>query len=408
MDSTVAACIDLTPASSIAGKTIDDLSVENKEAFHSTIHKNLKKSINKNVKDLVLGVAHSKALEDINMKHLALSVVPAAQMIHKLKPTMKQLFDTEGQIKIGDYVEVLYEYAPGTCSDGGVGTIMEIVTDEDGKSWLTVSYVLDKRIETRIDETRITITMMPYKDLTSASRDRRNAASQLDAVELMPDRQLHVPERTPLQWLEYGLKSRTHEKKGWLKDKLLEYGLMEGNPEGLWKRVISDYKCQLSAIEGMRLALGASFTDPREYKGKAGADSKFVSEKKDSQRDIPKNMWTIPYLLHAYDVKRSNFQNKRRDDQKGINVLTGGLARRKQYNKGDCVITNRVASRRLYTERYFYSRSKALNLETVPVYKNAALHDAGLCRTREWNSYTFRVRVILVRLIVYDALMFKC
>ncbi len=66
MDSTVAACIDLTSASSIAGKTIDDLSVENKEAFHSTIHKNLKKSINKNVKDLVLGVAHSKALEDIN------------------------------------------------------------------------------------------------------------------------------------------------------------------------------------------------------------------------------------------------------------------------------------------------------------------------------------------------------
>jgi hypothetical protein len=394
MDLTVAACIDLTSASSIAGKTIETLSVENKEAFHSKIQHNLKKTINKNVKDLVLGVAHSKALEEMNMKHLALSVVPTTQMIHKLKATMKQLYDTEGRIKIGDYVEVQYEYAPGTCSDGGVGSVMEIVEDDDKKSWITVSYVLDSRIETRIDESRITITMMPYKDVTSASRDRRNGSSQLDVVELMPERQLQVPDRTPLEWLEYGLKSRTHEKKGWLKDKLLQYGLMEANPEGLWKRVISDYKGQLSAIEGMRLALGPTFIDPREYKGKAGCDGKFVSEKKDSQRDIPNNMWTIPFLLHAYDVKRSNFQNKRRDDQKGINVLTGGLARRVQYNKGDCVITNRVASRRLYIERYFYSRAKALNPETVPVYKNAALHDAGLCRTREWNSYTFRVRVI--------------
>jgi hypothetical protein len=129
-----------------------------------------------------------------------------------------------------------------------------------------------------------------------------------------------------LEWLEYGLKSRTHEKIGWLKDKLLEYDLMEANDEGLWKRVISDYKCQLAAIEGMRLALGTKFTDPRDYKGIAGTDGKFITGKKESQCDIPKNMWTIPYLLHAYDVKRSNFQNKRRDDKKGFNVLTGGFS----------------------------------------------------------------------------------
>jgi hypothetical protein len=142
----------------------------------------------------------------------------------------------------------------------------------------------------------------------------------------------------------------------------------------------------------MRLALGAKFIDPREYKGVAGTKGKFVSEKKESQLGVPKNMWTIPFLLHAYDVKRSNFQNKRRDDKKGVNVLTGGLAKRVQYNKGDCVITNRVASRRKYTAKYFYSRAKALNPETIPVYKNPALHEDGLCRTREWNSYTLRVK----------------
>jgi hypothetical protein len=66
------------------------------------------------------------------------------------------------------------------------------------------------------------------------------------------------------------LKSRTHEKPGWLKEKLLHYGLLEANNEALWQRVMSDYKCQLSAIESMRLALRAGFTDPREHKGNQG------------------------------------------------------------------------------------------------------------------------------------------
>ncbi len=37
--------------------------------------------------------------------------------------------------KVGDYVEVLCEYAPGTCgtcSDGGIGFIMKIDNDNDG------------------------------------------------------------------------------------------------------------------------------------------------------------------------------------------------------------------------------------------------------------------------------------
>ncbi len=84
---------------------------------------------------------------------------------------------------------------------------------------------------------------------------------------------------------------------------------MEPHREALWKRILSDYKCQLAAIEGMRLALGDNFNDPRDYKGQSGEGGNFVSTKKESQRDIPKNMWTIPVLLHAYDVKRSNFQN---------------------------------------------------------------------------------------------------
>jgi hypothetical protein len=151
--------------------------------------------------------------------------------------------------------------------------------------------------------------MMPYKDTTSANRTRREP--DVSSANILPDRVIATPDKTPLQWLESGLKSRSHEKRGWLKDKLLTLGLMEATDEALWQRVMSDYKCQLSAIEGTRLALGTSFNDPRDHKGNQGEGGKFVSLKKDTQADVPKNMWTIPYLLYAYDVKRSNFQTRR-------------------------------------------------------------------------------------------------
>jgi hypothetical protein len=183
--------------------------------------------------------------------------------------------------KVGDWVEVAYEYAPGTCSDGGVAFIMAIEKNDSGRAICTVSYIIDSRIEKFVDQARITVTIMPYKDSTSANRQKR-AVQQLQA-EVLPDRVYEAPERSNLEWLEFGLKSRTHEKKGWLKEKLLEYDLMEATDEALCKRVLSDYKCELAGIEGMRLALGLKFKDPRETKGHNGEFGKFVSQKKESQ-----------------------------------------------------------------------------------------------------------------------------
>jgi hypothetical protein len=51
---------------------------------------------------------------------------------------------------------------------------------------------------------------------------------------------------------------------------LLQHNLLEGNNEALWKRVLSDYKCQLAAIEGMQLTMGTNFVDPRETWGVQG------------------------------------------------------------------------------------------------------------------------------------------
>jgi hypothetical protein len=143
----------------------------------------------------------------------------------------------------------------------------------------------------------------------------------------------------------------------------------------------------------MRLALGSKFKDPRETKGHNGEFGKFVSEKKESQQHIPKNIWTIPYLLYAYDVKRSNFQNKRKADQNGATTLTRAMNQKKvQYNKGDCVITNRAASRRKYNARYFFSRKKALAL-TAPIVETVQdiNEDEQIYRKKEWQLYGTRV-----------------
>ena len=268
-----------------------------------------------------------------------------------------------------------------------MGTIAAIETTHEGKIYCTVGYVLDKRIETGIDASRITVTIMPYKDKTSTKRARHEPVKIVDEEDV--SRLVVTPDRTPLQWLEYGLKSRTHEKRGWLREKLLSYDLMEPNREALWKRILSDYKCQLAAIEGMRLALGENFTDPRDYKGHSGAGGKFVSRKKESQQDIPKNMWTIPYLLHAYDVKRSNFQNKRRADKKGKAVV---IQKQGGFNRGDCVITNRAAAKRVYSPKFFFSRTKAL-ASTVPELKPEFRNDPTIpiFRCPEWRQYMIRV-----------------
>jgi hypothetical protein len=168
-----------------------------------------------------------------------------------------------------------------------------------------------------VHQERITVTVMPYKDLTSAKRRKRDVPTVVEDV--LPDRcrmrqrpnEREAPIKSPLEWLKSGLSSRAHEKPGWLRDKLLQLNLLEANNEALWKRVLSDYKCQLAAIEGMQLTMGTDFVDPRETRGVQGGGGKFVPLKKTSQLNVPKNTWTIPYLLHAYDVKRSSFMDKR-------------------------------------------------------------------------------------------------
>jgi hypothetical protein len=72
---------------------------------------------------------------------------------------------------------------------------------------------------------------------------------------------------------------------------------------------------------------------------------------------------------------------------------------KKQYNKGDCVITNREASRRMYNAKYFFARQKALGV-TLPVFDGEPPRfypidvegDEPVFRRPEWQLYSTRVR----------------
>ena len=79
-----------------------------------------------------MDVAHQEQLAELNCRHLTRSVDKVQTMVHRLKPTMSELLGTNHAIKVGDWVEVLYEYGPGICSDGGVGTVASIETTEVG------------------------------------------------------------------------------------------------------------------------------------------------------------------------------------------------------------------------------------------------------------------------------------
>jgi hypothetical protein len=147
---------------------------------------------------------------------------------------------------------------------------------------------------------------MPYKD-TNAPGLRPRIAKPVTATTVV------ARNLTLLGWLQFGKQTRCHGKKGWLRTLLQHEGVLQDSPIALWSRVLSDYKSILAVIiEGVKIAMASNFRDSREFVGVQGLGSggKFVSKQKATQAGIPKNEYSIPYLLYAYDVMRTTFQRR--------------------------------------------------------------------------------------------------
>ncbi len=127
----------------------------------------------------------------------------------------------------------------------------------------------------------------------------------------------------PIEWLQYGLETRRHEKRGRLRRILIHHQLLKDTKVNLWKRVLSDYKYQQACFAGMKAAcevMGTTFKDPRAHVAKPSTKDggRFVSERPKSQKGIPKGYLALPYLYHAYDIYRLTFQRQLKNDNLGF------------------------------------------------------------------------------------------
>ena len=302
-------------------------------------------------------------------------VTDSGDMLHARKVSVWASQKESQKVRVGYWVEVLYGYTPGVCNDGGTGMVIKVqgesIPDPTVEEAMTVDvkYILDNRIEKNITLDRITV--VPFMPFSPRELRPRQSASDVD----IHSRDVRVAtDKTSMQWLKEGLKTRRHEKRGWLRDLLIHEGILE--LDLMWNRILSDYRCQVAAVDGMREVLGDSFEDPRTHLHYPGTDSggKFVSAKKESQRDVPKNVYTIGYLLHAYDVSRTSFYRYRKTGPPGEvsrKIPTNG-------NAGKHVITDRAFAKAQYDARYFFIRDKMFDWD-VPRESSAA----QLCTLKE-------------------------
>jgi hypothetical protein len=215
---------------------------------------------------------------------------------------------------------------------------------------------------------------MPYKQGVSTLRLRPGLKGQKVVTHVPP------PIRTQIGWLEYGLQTRKHERKGWLKEELHKRKLLVDNKAALWARVLSDYACTEAAREGMERALGQNYVHPREHKGVQGKQTsgRFISLKKESQLGVPKNIWNLGYLMHAYGLDKATFRRrwwKAAKEGIGIGETIGN-------HVGTSVINNRKLARERYDAKFFYAREKALQCREPTEFAQ---------KVKEWQCYKYRV-----------------
>ena len=329
-------------------------------------------------------------------EHLRTQNVPTTEMVHIAPKTIWEEREMLSQVNVGDWVNVDYEYLPGTCSDGGVGVITSLInlcddpsTRDPDKLFAAVKYIVGNRVEHSIDMKRLTIVPMPFKARGVTLRPRSEPAPPAVVVK-------YIVQRSPLEWLMLGLKTRKHEKKGWLRQLLIENNELHPTDEELvWKRVISDFKCQEAYREGLKSVLGSDYKDPRDYVGIIGKKSggKFVSQKSPSQEGVPKNVHSLGYLLHAYDVSKTTFFRRRDTFTNPKPTMVPGRG----FNKGKTAIDNRELASEWYTPRFFYAREKAMSSDILRNDKGEPLDGWDTYQRRfghwgtDWDEQTLNI-----------------
>jgi hypothetical protein len=406
MDDVIAAKIELgqesldsTTAQCVAGKHLATMSEASRATVAHTLNKTVKTARNKAVKEAVLAEEYTAKVLECTVAHLQQHQATVSTMVHVRRKT---LFEDEGLnavVRVGDWVEISPDYGSGICSDGGVACVTAVncgldpcplVPERCVVQDVDVHYLIYGRRERCVGVKRLTVIAMPYTQAKMPLRERIQPKSKDVLQRVMP------PQRTSIEWLQFGLQSRRHEKRGWLRKLLIHHQLLKDTKEDLWKRVLSDYKCQQACIAGMKVvcnSMGTTFIDPRAHVAKPSKKDggRFVSDRPESQRGIPKGFLTLPYLYHAYDVYRRTFQRALISDNLGF----GNAKPSKSVAKhaGTTVIDNYNLCRDRHNARYFYARNRALSceppLETWTYHLDPPRDVLGI--PEEWKLFTNRM-----------------
>jgi hypothetical protein len=148
------------------------------------------------VKQAILDEKYATIIKVALEKHLQANTTKPANMVHVARKTIWEERKELADVKVGDWVEVMYDYLPGTCSDGGIGVITRLIATDTGPGtvsslFATVQYVLDNRQEHGVAMDRLTIIPMPFK----TSEVKLQAPKNFEKL---------VEKHTPLGWLKWG------------------------------------------------------------------------------------------------------------------------------------------------------------------------------------------------------------
>jgi hypothetical protein len=108
------------------------MSSSEREDVVNKLSKTAKTNENKHVKAAVLAVSYDNLCKSAFLAHLQGLQGPVTHMLHSKRKTLADEQGLFARIKVGDWVEVEPDYSSGICSDGGVGCVLGLHTEQCG------------------------------------------------------------------------------------------------------------------------------------------------------------------------------------------------------------------------------------------------------------------------------------
>ncbi len=131
--------------------------------------KTAQKNENKVVKAAVVEESYGKASQEAFVAYLKRAQQDLNSMVHSKRRSVVEEQGFLATIKVGDWVDIEQDYSTGITSDGGIGCVYGLHTEQYGEPLqartvaLDVHYIIDNRKERGVDLKRCVVIPMPYK-----------------------------------------------------------------------------------------------------------------------------------------------------------------------------------------------------------------------------------------------------